>query len=259
MSQAIELDDFEALILGYALAHGKVEPGSLGSQIQQLLLDKGQSSSNYYDVFQKTSARLQKRGLADEHNRPTAHAIEVVPSQLLRNAIHRAHRSLDELESELKRKDAELSQLKNMSPGPNSLSRDALAQGLWRFLEWEVVNRLSEGAKKDLEDAVKCLYHGIATPAVMVSLRSSEDVVRRYYSFKTGQGWESISWDGMLKELSKLEGVKQTLLGNLDYIREKRNLADHPGKVFNAMEAEEIFNIVKVAIRDMYSEIPKAT
>ncbi len=230
MSQPIQLDDFEALILGYALAHGKVEPGTLGSQIQQLLLDRGQSSSSYYDVFQKTSARLQKRGLLDEHNRPTAHAIEVAPSSLLRNAIHRAHRRLDELENELKQKESELSQLRNMSPGASSLSREALAQGLWRFLEWEVINRLSEGAKKDLEDAVKCLYHGIATPAVMVSLRASEDVVRRYYIFKADNSKQNMTWDGMLKELSKLSEVKQTLLGNLDYIREKRNLADPQAK-----------------------------
>jgi hypothetical protein len=40
--------------------------------------------------------------------------------------------------------------------------------------------KLSSTAKSDLEDSIKCLRCGIATPAAMISLRAAEDVVRKY-------------------------------------------------------------------------------
>ena len=44
----------------------------------------------------------------------------------------------------------------------------------------DLAAKLSSTAKSDLEDSIKCLRCGIATPAAMISLRAAEDVVRKY-------------------------------------------------------------------------------
>ena len=45
---------------------------------------------------------------------------------------------------------------------------------------------LDEITKEDLYDALKCILHLLPTPAVMISMRVAENLVRRYYSKITG-------------------------------------------------------------------------
>ncbi len=272
-SEYAELDEFEVIILGYALAYGKVESGNVSTQLQQTLKEKGQTATSYFEVFDRTVARLQKRGLLDDRKTPTAHASEVVPPQILRNSLLMAHKRINELDEQGKNKDSEISQLRNriyglendlrnaqgkinkLSPPTEIISKDRLDQGLGHFLGWEILSKISEEAKSDLEDAIKSIYHGIPTAAAMVSLRASEDAVRKYYEFKSGQVAGKTSWKGILDQLMQRDDVNTTLIGHLHYIREKRNEAEHPGKVFKQKEAENTFLTVINMIEEIYKEM----
>lgn len=272
MAEKAELDDFELIILARALSYGKVSSSDVSFQIQELLKEKQQPTGNYYDTFNKTIVKLQKKGLLDEKNRPTAPS-ENVPLQILRNAIVQAHRRIIEHEEEIKHKNDESSQLRSqvyslesevsrlksqidlMSPPTQFISKESLAKGLRQFVGNDILNKLSNVAKNDLENAMRCIMHGISTPAAMVSLRASEEVVRAYYKYKTEQEPGKITWKEILDQLLERNDVNRTLIGHLNYIREKRNQAEHPDKIFDQFEAETTFQTVVNAIRDIYSEM----
>lgn len=271
MSETLELNEFEIIILSHALAYGKVESGNVGTQIQHTLKEKGLTTS-YYDVFEQNIARLQKRGLIDDKRLPTHHSLDVIPIEILRNSIFKAHRRIAELEEDVRKRDSEASQLRNqiytlqreqqdarmsiekMSPPTQIISKESLLKGVEHFIGYDIVNKLSPVAKSDLEDAIKCIFHGIATPAAMVSLRASEDAVRKYYELKTGQTAGMSGWKDILDQLLQRTDVNRILMGHLDYIRVKRNEAEHPEKLFSQKEAENTFLEVTSAIAEIYKE-----
>ena len=62
----------------------------------------------------------------------------------------------------------------------------------------------------------------------MVSLRASEDAVRKYYEFKSREKAGAADWKAILDRLLRREDVNRTLIGHLDYVRTKRNEGEHP-------------------------------
>lgn len=110
------------------------------------------------------------------------------------------------------------------------------------FFREEVWNELSDISKNDLNDACNCLLTQSWTPAVMISLRAAEDSIRGYYKLKTGKDLNN--WKKIIDELRKIPKTNETVLGYFDYIRELRNTATHPDKIFDQMEAEGVFHKV---------------
>jgi len=267
----LQLDDFEAIVLNHALRNGSVEHSDVALQFQRLLKEKG-DSRNDYDVFERTAVSLQKRGLLDEKRAPTAHAPVAVEPQVLQSAILGTYNKISELKEQIRQRDREISQLRTdlwqlkeergklqeriakLCPRTRIIARESLEAGISQFLgEWTA--KISDVARNDLENAIRCLYHGIPTAAAMVSLRASEDAVRRYYEFKTATQAGSAKWKDILDELIKREDVRKTLVGHLDYVREKRNEAEHPDRIFDQDEAENTFLTVTNLIREIYKEI----
>jgi hypothetical protein len=267
-------NDFEVLVLNHALRHAAVESSDVVLQFQQLLKEKGDSRDSY-DVFNQTVVNLQKRGLLDEKNAPTAHAPVAVEPQVLQSTILGAHSTINELRQQLNLSQSETASLRNeawklreenkklqgrikyLCPPTKVISRESLEIGASQFLG-NISNRISDVARNDLSNGVRCLYHGIHTAAAMVSLRASEDAVRRYYEFKTGQKVGSADWKFILDELLKRQDVRRSLVGHLDYVREKRNEAEHPDRIFDQDEAENTFLTVTNLIKEIYDEIPIA-
>ena len=117
------------------------------------------------------------------------------------------------------------------------------------FFPEDIWDTLSNISKSDLNDACNCLLTRSWTPAVMISLRASEDSIRKFYVFKTENDPQRKGWKNILNELSKIQDINKTLLGYLDYIREIRNTAEHPDEIFDQMEAERVFHqVVNVII-----------
>ena len=267
----LELDDFETIVLNHALRNGIVEYNDVTNQLRHILKARN-DSRNDFEVFEGTVVNLQKRGLLDERRSPTAHAPVVVDPQVLQSAIHGAYARISELKEDIKKRDAQLSQLNadqwklkqentklsekmdRLCPPTSIIGRDSLEAGLYRFLGG-ATSKISIVAKNDLENAMRCIYHGIPTATAMVALRASEDAVRKYYEFRTHANPGSGDWKTILDKLLKQQDVRKTLIGHLDYVREKRNEAEHPDKVFDQAEAENTFLTVTNLITEIYKEV----
>jgi len=124
------------------------------------------------------------------------------------------------------------------------------------FFDEEVWDELSDIAKSDYSDAAKCLLMGASTPATMITLRAAEDVVRRYYENKTGNDFSEKVWGSIINELKNLPDINKDLIEHLDYIRKtRRNLAQHPDKIYNQREAERIFMEIISSTHDIYADM----
>jgi hypothetical protein len=123
----------------------------------------------------------------------------------------------------------------------------------------KVWNRLPKIAQNDFSEAAKCLLIGASTAAAMVALRGTEAVVRSYYAEKTKKP-SAKDLGKILDELKSLPQINRKLLGYLDYIRsEKRNIAQHPTRIFTQREAERIFMEIVNVTHDIYAEMPQST
>jgi len=124
------------------------------------------------------------------------------------------------------------------------------------FFENDVWKELPKIAQSDFSDAAKCLLAGAATPATMVGLRGIEAVIREYYAAKTKKSTEKEDLFNIIKELEQMPQINKNLMGYIQYIRaEKRNIAQHPNRVFTQMEAERIFMEIVSATHDIYADI----
>jgi len=124
------------------------------------------------------------------------------------------------------------------------------------FFKSSIWENLSDIAKSDFSDAAKCLLLGASTPAVMITLRAAEDVVRNYYKYITGKDYNNKAWGSLLSELKKIDTINKDLIEHLDYLRKtRRNLAQHPDKVYNQREAELIFMEIISTTHDIFSDI----
>ena len=125
-----------------------------------------------------------------------------------------------------------------------TLNPKKLLLGGESFFPKDIWATLSGISKSDLNDACNCLLTRSWTPAVMISLRASEDSIRKFYGFKTENDPQRKGWNKILDELSKIQDSNKSLLGYLNYIREIRNTAEHPDEIFDQMEAERVFHQV---------------
>jgi hypothetical protein len=135
-----------------------------------------------------------------------------------------------------------------------NLKAEDLVQGPKSFVKPEIWKRLSRIAKTGLSDATRALSAGAYTASVMVCFRVTEDVVRRYYTFKTGKKTRG-SWKQLIDHLGKIQMASPSMVGLLNYLRNRRNEAEHPDRIFSQEEAERAFVAVVDLIHEIYSEI----
>lgn len=123
-----------------------------------------------------------------------------------------------------------------------------------------LLNKLPSIVKHDLEEALFCLCFERPTASAMVALRAVEAALRQLHAtLKPEARIERIYWSTILEDLEKL--FKQhsieakTLLGYLDHLRNVRNEAEHPDKIFNQIEAEDVLINACYAVREVYKII----
>ena len=128
------------------------------------------------------------------------------------------------------------------------------------IFERKVWRELPKIARSDYSDAAKCLLVEASTPATMVALRGIEAVIRRYYFLKTKKKAGKKNMGNIIEELREIPDINEQLISYLDYIRsEKRNIAQHPTKVFNQKEAERIFMEIVSATHDISTEMLRSS
>jgi hypothetical protein len=115
----------------------------------------------------------------------------------------------------------------------------------------QLLVKLDEMSRADLNDGITCILHLLPTPAAMILLRVAENIVRKYYAKTTGNTSDKVLWGEMLKELEQGQQIKKPLLGYLQYLKDKRNEAEHPDKRFNQEEAERLLIQVKEFLEEV--------
>lgn len=130
-----------------------------------------------------------------------------------------------------------------------------LHEGITSFFDTKSMKKIPKGVVQDMEDAIKTILTGLWTPSVMITLRGVEGVLRNYYNKITGKNpiqtnGYFLNWNDILKEL-KQKGVKGEIMVNLEFLKERRNEAEHPDKRFDQYYAERTFLRAIDAINDM--------
>jgi hypothetical protein len=119
----------------------------------------------------------------------------------------------------------------------------------------QLLAKLDEMTRADLDDGINCILHLLPTPAAMILLRVAENIVRKYYAKTTGETSDKVLWGEMLKELEQGQQIRKPLLGYLEYLRDKRNEAEHPDKRFNQEEAERLLIEVKGLLDEVHTSL----
>lgn len=118
------------------------------------------------------------------------------------------------------------------------LPTDKLSQGPHAFLDIQ----LGEGYKseyQDLQEACRDLLCGTYTSAEIMSLRSIEGLLRKWYKSEKGENPGKMKWHdvfGALEASEDVEGFQG--MRYLDFFRERRNKVAHPDEHSDRKEAE---------------------
>lgn len=114
----------------------------------------------------------------------------------------------------------------------------------------ELTDKLDNLTQEDLGDGILCILHLEPTPAAMILFRVAEKIVRKYYEKTTNNPSTGLSWGNIVTNLKNAQAQKTALIGYLDYLRNKRNDAEHPDKRFKQEESERIALHVKGLIEE---------
>jgi hypothetical protein len=114
---------------------------------------------------------------------------------------------------------------------------------------------MSEIEREDFSESARCLLAQSWTSAAMIALRGLESILRKYYTFKTQQEVGKKGMYTLIDELQQIQGISQTLMGYLNYLRGIRNTAEHPDRTFDQIGAETVFAQVAGAVREIYAEM----
>ena len=136
-----------------------------------------------------------------------------------------------------------------------------LHSGVDGFFQPEEIKKMSNVVKNDLKDGMKNLIVGMWTPSVMIVLRAVEGILRKFYVKLTGKNFATdngnfLNWGPIVQDLEKFKPpIDSELLNDLEYLKNRRNEAQHPEKRFTKDEAESSFFKAKDAIRSMIKSL----
>lgn len=127
-----------------------------------------------------------------------------------------------------------------------------LLSGVGSLMSPGVFDSLPEVAKHDFSEAGKCIAFERPTAAAFHVLRGTESVLRHYYKVIVHRNRSELLWGAMVASLkTRRSKISSALLSQLDYIRlEFRNPTQHPEKIYDIQEAQDIFGLcVEVVAR----------
>nr|MDO8134636.1 hypothetical protein [Candidatus Njordarchaeum guaymaensis] len=143
---------------------------------------------------------------------------------------------------------------------PISLNTESLMKAATNysnpFIDDSVWRKLTKVARNDFQEAARCFIATSWTAAAMVTLRGVESVLRQYYEFRTQMKSTGKGWSEIIGELEARPDISKSLLGYVDFIRERRNETQHPEKTYSQRESENIFSVAVNAVTEMYREMP---
>ncbi|MBA7490300.1 hypothetical protein ES702_00837 [subsurface metagenome] len=116
-----------------------------------------------------------------------------------------------------------------------------------------VFNSLPEIAQYDFIEAGKCIAFELPTSAAFHMLRGTEAVLRHYYCSIVRRNRAELLWGPMVESLRRRRiPPPAPLLDNLDNIRRSfRNPTQHPDKIYDIQEVQDLFGLCVDVINRM--------
>lgn len=116
-----------------------------------------------------------------------------------------------------------------------------------------VFNSLPGIAQYDFIEAGKCIAFELPTSAAFHMLRGTEAVLRHYYCSIVRRNRANLLWGPMVESLRKRRTPPSApLLDNLDNIRRSfRNPTQHPDKIYDIQEVQDLFGLCVDVINRM--------
>lgn len=120
-----------------------------------------------------------------------------------------------------------------------------------RMFPQVLLRNLDRDEEEDLHEGFECLKSSLPTAAAMMFYRVTERELRKYYRSATGKE-PSRSWKQNVDALRERDGVNKSIVKDFDFLKDKRNLAEHPDKRFTQEEAEEIMSHLSALLNEIY-------
>jgi hypothetical protein len=159
--------------------------------------------------------------------------------------------------------EAELKGINAYTVSPKRLNTEKLIDEVESLLAPGVFVSLSPVARHDLAEAAKCVAFERPTAAAFHLMRATEEVLRRYYChFVRRDRINPMLWYPMLQALQVHHKSKkhEVLHRNLDNIRLSfRNPTQHPDKIYDIQEAQDLFALCVDVINRMQKLIQEGS
>ena len=117
----------------------------------------------------------------------------------------------------------------------------------------KIVNGMDKKTREDYAEALKCLDFGLTTASFMLLCRVAEKMATTYYEKLTQKNSKNKKWNEMYNEI-KEKNIHRSVIALFDFLRTKRNKAQHPGERFDSIESEKILHYLD----DFQKEISKS-
>ena len=108
---------------------------------------------------------------------------------------------------------------------------------------------LDKKSREDFKEALDALELGLTTASFMLFCRVAEKMASSYYEIFTQNSSKGKKWNDMLIEIKNKHemehNVRRPVLALFDFLREKRNIAQHPGERFDDKECQKILNYLE--------------
>jgi len=131
--------------------------------------------------------------------------------------------------------------------------RSLMAHGAW--------DQLSDTARTDFQDAAKCIALGLPTSAAFHLMRCVEGMIGQlYYTYVKRNRMDKLMWGPMVEKLRNKRNPKPEtqLLDQLDMIRVNfRNPTQHPQKIYDMEEAQDLMHLSIVALNGVVQSVNK--
>jgi len=116
-----------------------------------------------------------------------------------------------------------------------------------------VFDSLPDVARYDFMEAGKCIAFELPTAAAFHLLRGTEGMLRHFYCSLVRRGRVEPLWGPMVESLRRRRTPPPApLLDNLDNIRRSfRNPTQHPDKIYDIQEVQDLFGLCVDAVNRM--------
>ncbi|MCA8328832.1 hypothetical protein [Burkholderia cepacia] len=151
--------------------------------------------------------------------------------------------------------EAELKLINAYTISPKRLDIDKLTNDVESLFAPGVFSSLTDVAKYDLSEAGRCIAFERPTAAAFHLMRATEEVLRGYYCFYVRRDrMKNMLWHPVVQALQQHRRAKvnDALHRQLDNIRVSfRNPTQHPDKVYDIQEAQDLFGLCVDVINRM--------